>query len=40
MSLNSWDDQTEKAKATLPQAKASLPASDQSEALKKIRKEK
>ncbi len=40
MSLNSRDDQAKKAKATLPQAKASSPASDQSEAPEKIRKEK
>ncbi len=39
MNLNSRDDQTKKAKATLPSAKASPPASDQSEAPKKIRKE-
>ncbi len=40
MSLNSRDDQAEKAKAILLQAKASPPASDQSEAPEKIRKEK
>ncbi len=40
MSLNSRDDQAKKAKATLLQAKASFPASDQLEAPEKIRKEK
>ncbi len=41
MSLNSWDDLAEKTKAVLSQAKASpSPASDQSKASKKIRKEK
>ncbi len=40
MSLNSWDNQAEKTKATLPQAKASTLASDQSEASKKVKKEK
>ncbi len=40
MSLNSWDDQAEKAKAILPQAKASPLASDQSETSEKIRKKK
>ncbi len=40
MSLNSWDDQAKKAKATPPQANASSPASDQSETPEKIRKEK
>ncbi len=39
-SLNSWDDQAEKAKPILSQAKANLPASNQLEAPKKIRKEK
>ncbi len=41
MSLNSRDDQAKKTKATLPQAKASPHlASNQSEAPKKIKKEK
>ncbi len=40
MSLNSQDDQAEKAKATLPRAKVSPLVSDQSETLEKIRKEK
>ncbi len=40
ISLNSQDDQAKKAKAIVSQAKANLPASDQSEASKKIRKEK
>ncbi len=40
MSLNSRDDQAEKAKAIASQAKASPPASNQLEASEKIRKEK
>ncbi len=41
MSLNFQDDQAEKIEVTLPQAKARpSPASDQSEAPKKIKKEK
>ncbi len=38
MSLNAHDDQAEKAKATPPQAKASLLASDQSEVTEKAKK--
>ena len=40
MSLNFWDDQAEKIKATPQQTKASLPISDQLEASKKAKKEK
>ncbi len=40
MSLNSWDDQAEKPKATTPPAKADPPKSDQSEASDKVRKDR
>ncbi len=40
MSLNAWDDQTKKPKATVPPAKANPPKSDQSEASDKIRKDR